>query len=431
MKQTKVFRLVLCLIMVSVLVAIGGQEVFAAKGVTITYWSHNNPDFVAANQQLIAKFEKKFPDIKVKYQYFPYEVLEQKLKAAYASRTESDVQQIFGSWAVEFTRHGHFDAVPDGMATEAKKRYFEATMGGYTYRGKLYGIPREYNLEYGGVLYYPDQLKAIGYDKFPTTYKDLIAAAQKLTKFDSKGNITRFGFDFTSTDNVPYLFLAFILQQGGSYWKADQVHVTFSTPEAEKAMREMADLVLKYKVTDMKHSTDPNTDISDYFFKGTSSMCFRGPWVIAAGLNTYKLNNFQYGPMPSYNGKSLAFAAESGWGEVVSARSKNKEAAWTFVKFISSEKNNALFNDRTYTIPADKAVARSPEFLKKNPLLKVSMDVLPYGKPIGPLQSVDRFKADIVYVEFQKVVDKKEDVRTALKNIEKETNKMIDELLAQ
>ncbi|TCL58827.1 carbohydrate ABC transporter substrate-binding protein (CUT1 family) [Hydrogenispora ethanolica] len=429
----RLFLAIFCTFIFSIAINFHGQQSFAAgaKNVTITYWTHDEPTFLAANKELIARFEKQYPNIKVKHQYFPYDVLEAKEKAAYATKNESDVQQIFGSWAIEFTKHGLFDAVPKSMADEAKRKYFQAPLGGYTFQGKLYGIPREFNLENGGVLYYPNEIAAAGWEKFPETYQDLVGLAQKLTKYDSKGNITHYGFDFSSTDNVPYLFLSLILQQGGNYWKPDNVHVTFTTPEAEKAMQAMADLILKYKVCDMKHSNDPNVDISDYFFKGTSGMCFRGPWVIANGVNTYKLKNFRYAPMPSFTGKSLAFAAESGWGEVVSARSKNKKAAWTFIKFITSQKNNLLFNSKTYTIPADKSVAASAEFMKANPLIKPSLDVLPYGRPIGPLQSVDRFKQEIVYAQFQKVVDKKIDIKTALKAIETQTNSMIDELLAQ
>ena len=435
MKKTcnRLLVVIFCMMIFSILFNFQLQQGFAAanKNVTITYWTHDEPTFLTVNKELIAKFEKQYPNIKIKHQYFPYDVLEAKEKAAYAAKNESDVQQIFGSWAIEFTKHGLFDAVPQNLAVEAKNKYFPAPMGGYIFKGTLYGIPREVNLENGGVLYYPNELKKAGWNRFPATYQDLIGLAQKLVKYDDKGNITHYGFDFTSTDNVPYLFLSLILQQDGNYWKPDNVHVTFTTPEAEKAMQAMADLILKYKVCDMKHSNDPNVDISDYFFKGTSGMCFRGPWVIANGVNTYNLKSFQYGSMPSFTGKSLAFAAESGWGEVVSARSKNKAAAWLFIKFITSHENNFLFNSKTYTIPADKSVAQSAELLKNNPLIKVSLDVLPYGRPIGPLQSVDRFKQEIVYAEFQKVVDKKEDIKTALKAIETQTNKMIDELLAQ
>ena len=173
------------------------------------------------------------------------------------------------------------------------------------------------------MLYYPADLKKAGYDEFPKTFAELMDAARKLTKYDTKGNPIHWGFDFMTTDNIPYLFLSFILQQNGSYWAADKIHVKFTTPEAQKAMQAMADMVLKDKVTEIKHLSDTNNDASNYFFKGESSMCFRGPWVIPVGTDEFELDNFSYGPMPSFTGTSKAFAAESGWGEVVSARTKN------------------------------------------------------------------------------------------------------------
>ena len=159
-------------------------------------------------------------------------------------------------------------------------------------------------------------------------------------------------------------------------------------------------------------------------------MCYRGPWVIPAGLDDFGVTDFDYAPMPSFTGDSKVFAAESGWGEVVSSRSKNKEAAWLFVKYITSKEKNMEFNIASYTVPADKTVAESSEYIEALPMMKTSLDILQYGKPIGPMQSMDTFK-NVVGDHFTKVCTGSEDVKDSLKNIEDEINNMIDERLAQ
>jgi len=160
-------------------------------------------------------------------------------------------------------------------------------------------------------------------------------------------------------------------------------------------------------------------------------MCFRGPWVIPVGKDEFQLDNFAYGPMPSFAGTSKAFAAESGWGEVVSAKTKNADSAWVFVKFISSPESHKLWNAVTNTIPSEKSVAESKDFLQSNPMIKVSLEVLPYGEPIGPLQSIDTFKSQIVVNNFTSLCTGGQDVATTLRKIEEETNKMIDDIRAQ
>lgn len=405
-----------------------GASGTSSKSVTITWWSHNNPDFVEANKKLIGDFNKVYPNIKINYQYFPYETMNAKLKASYAAHSESDIQQMFGTWATYYASHNWLSPVPVDAA-QMENDFFEAPLGAYKYNDKYYGIPHEYNIENGGVLAHPKMFQEENVPYPPKTWDELVAAAQKLTKTDSNGNITRFGFDFASLDNITFLFLSLILQQGGQYWDKDGVHVVFTTPEADKAMQTMADLILKYKVTDLKHLNQPNElDISDNFFRGQSAMTMRGPWTIATGLNTYKVKDFDYIPMPSFTDKPPYFAAESGWGEVVSANSKHTEEAWKFAEFITSKESSLYFNVRTFTVPARKDVAKDPEFVKQIPLMKTSLDVLEYGQWIGPLQDTDQFK-NILCTHFQNVVEGKEQVSQALQNIQNEVNKMIDQQL--
>jgi multiple sugar transport system substrate-binding protein len=396
---------------------------------SLTYWY--GQDWEDANKQMLDSFAKAYPNITVTATGFVYDTFIEKIRAAYSAGEESDVQQVFGDWASDLMKHKRLAPVPKDYAEQLKKRLFETTLGGYTSGGVLYGVPKEYNIECGGVLYYPADLKKAGYTEFPRTFAELTDAAKKLTRYDSKGHPIHWGFDFMSTDSIPYLLLSLILQQNGSYWASDKIHVTFRTPEAQKALQTMADLVLKDRVTEITHLSDTNNDASNYFYKGQSSMCFRGPWVIPVGKSEFQLDNFDYGPMPSFTGTSKAFAAESGWGEVVSARTKNADAAWAFVKFISSPESHALWNKVTNTIPSEKSLAESKEFIQSNPMIKVSLDVLPYGQPIGPLQSIDTFKSQIVVNNFTALCTGAQDAATTLKKIEEETNKMIDDIRAQ
>jgi multiple sugar transport system substrate-binding protein len=396
---------------------------------SLTYWY--GQDFDEANQALVAAFAKAYPNVTVTATGFVYDTYVEKVRVTYAGGAESDVQQIFGDWAADLMKNKRLSPVPPAYAASLRTRLYPTALAGYTYNGALYGVPREYNIESGGVLYYPEDLGRVGYSAFPATWDQMVDAARKLTKYDAKGVPVHWGFDFMTTDNTAYLFLSLVLQQGGSYWAADKVHVTFATPEARTALQAMADLVLRDKVTEVNHLGDTNNDASTYFFKGTSSMLFRGPWVIPIGKNDFGLDNYAYGAMPPFKGTSRAFAAESGWGEVVSARARDTAAAHAFVQFITSVDSMRGWNETTYTIPADKTIAESEEFLQTNPLIKASLDALPFGQPIGPLMSIDTFKAVIFTNNFTSLCLGKQDVAATLEAIERETNAMIDEKRAQ
>ncbi|TJY38274.1 ABC transporter substrate-binding protein [Cohnella pontilimi] len=392
--------------------------------VTLVWWTHDNPSFVEANKKRIEEYKKIKPNVTINYQYFPYDAFIQKAKAAYAGNNAPDIAQLFGTWVTDYAKNGHLDQAPN--QEDLKQNFFEAALGAYTVDDKIYGIPQEYNLENGGVLAHPQMFKDKGITYPPKTYAELIDAAKQLTVRDGN-KIKVKGFDFVSGDNIFFTFLSFILQQNADYWTSDG-HVNLTGPEAVTAMTKLKELITVDKVTDLSRFGD-NLDSSDYFFKGSSAMTIRGPWTIASGVNTYKVNDFEYIPMPSLTDSPPYFAAESGWGEVVAAKSKHKEEAWAFVNYMNQKEQALDFNVTTFTVPARKDAAEDPAYLQKLPMLKTSIDVLQYGKWVGPVQDRDFFVKS-VNDNFQLIASDKMSVEDGLKKIEQSVNEMIDKHLS-
>lgn len=391
----------------------------------VTWWTHNNPAFVAANKEMIARFEKANPDTHIVYQYFPYDVFVRKLQAGYRSQTVANMQQMFGTWVTEYARNGLLDPVPQDMAGTMKDRFWEAALGAYGFEGRYYGMPNEYNLENGGMLVSPKLLQSAGLKEAPKTWTDLVSAAEKLTKRDDKGKISQSGFAFTNNDSLTFLFLSMILQQGATYWADDGTHVNFSTPQAKKAWQDETALATKSKVDNEQSYTGDSYEV---FFRGKAGMAMRGPWVIAVGKDEFPKFQFRYDPMPPYNGKVNKFAAESGWGEVVNAKAdpKVKAMAWKFIDFMHQEDNIRDWNIRTFTVPSLKALKDDPQILKAAPDMKTSFAVLPYGQWVGPVQDRDRFW-QYIHDAFTSVELGRKEPLDALADAEKQINAMIDE----
>jgi len=393
----------------------------------ITWWTHNNTAFVAANKEMIKRFEAANPETHVVYQYFPYDIFINKLQTAYASGTEPDVQQMFGTWVTDYAKKGLLAELPSSKS-ELEAQFWPAALGAYVWEGKAYGLPHEYNLENGGMLVSPKLFKEAGLS-YPKTWDDLVVAAQKLTVWNGD-TLERSGFAFTNNDSLTFMLLSLILQQGASYWDKDGVHVTFNTPEAQKAWDFETGLEAKQKLTQEK--AYPNTiDTFDVFFQGKAAMAYRGPWVIGVANDSYPdmkyPADYEYVPVPAYvTGKPPLFAAESGWGEVVSSRSKHKDAAFKFVQFMGQQDNARDWNIQTFTVPAVKALKDDPAILKIAPALKTSFDALQYGQWVGPVQNRDRFW-QIIHDHYTAVVLGKENAADSPAKITTEINAMIDE----
>lgn len=384
--------------------------------VRLVFWGHQEDAFVDAYKKLIEDYQSTHPNIEIKFQSFPYEIYNQKLKASFSARTPPDIAEMFGTWVPEYSRNGALAELPNGE--ELRKKYFDAPLGGYMLSGKLYGLPMEYNIENGGMLIHPQMLKEKGIEHPPATWDELVEAAKKLTVRDDRGIKVK-GFDFVSGDNITFTFLSLILQQKGHFW-GENDHVNFQTPEAVKAMTTLKKFIAVDQVADLT-TFGGQLDISDYFFRGNAAMTYRGPWTIAAGLDNYKVNDFEYVAMPSFTSEKPVFAAESGWGTVVAQKSKAKAEALDFIQFMAQKENLKAWNLSTFTVPAKKEVAEDPEFLKENPYMKTSLAVLQNGQWIGPIADRDYFFKQ-VNDHFQLIVTGQESVENGLKAMERAIN---------
>jgi multiple sugar transport system substrate-binding protein len=375
---------------------------------------------------MIARFTKANPSVHINYQFFPYDVFVRKLQASYRAHNASDMQQMFGTWVTQYAQNGMLDAVPSKYASTIKTRFWPAALGAYGSGGKFYGMPKEFNLENGGMLVNLSMVKTV-----PKTWQQLVNLGHRLTKMDSKGKLSQAGFAFTNGDSITFLYLAMILQQGASYWAKDGKHVDFSTKAAKQAWIDETSLVTKYK-TDNEQSWGTQ-DSFDVFFRGHAAMAMRGPWVIPVAKDTYpktiKSIKYCYCTMPSYRG-APKFAAESGWGEVVNARSSAevKAAAWKFIDFMAQPNNLRDWALKTGTVPAVRSLQNDPRIVRQAPYMKTSFRVLPYGQWVGPVQDRDTFWGDI-HTAFTAVELGKQKPLDALADAQKRINSMIDQHL--
>jgi multiple sugar transport system substrate-binding protein len=406
----------------------------AASGdkVTLRLWSHQNSAFQKGNDEIIAKFMAQNPNIEVKYENFEYDLFIQTLQTSMPAGTEADIIEMFGTWVCSYARGGRLLEVPADVMTydQAKEIYFQAPLDGYYCDGKLYGLPHEFNLENGGVLVNPALFEAHGVAYPPAwkTFDELVADAAKLSEFDGD-TMTRSGFHFVTWDGLPFTLLAGILQQGSSYFAEDGKHFNFDTPEARNVIQMTIDLAQKHKVVDpVLFNNDPPNWVGDAFFAGNVAIGFVGSWAAGEGRINYPEMKFDYVTIPPYFGTEQRFAADSGWGKVVSVNTKHPQEAWLLAQFMTTEQDSALtWNTNTSTIPAMKALVENPDkILSAAPWLKPTFDLLPQGQYIGDLTDRDQLFYEIIYTHVLDAMQGNISAEEAAKMIHDEANAMVD-----
>jgi multiple sugar transport system substrate-binding protein len=409
-----------------VLYARGGGE--AAKGpATLTLWMNQAPAMNAAYQALADAYQKAHPQVKIQLQTFEYDTYIQTLQTAFPSGTESDLIMMFGTWVKSYAER--LSPVPQSLITPAaaREKFLAATLGGYLFNDTLYGIPQEFNIEYGAMLLNSAIAKQAGIDisKPWKTWDDVIRDMKKTVKKD-KGAMVRAGVGFTHKDGIAYTFLSLLKQYGGSPMNAQETAFTFDTDAGKKALTLMKRLVTEGLVDPVLFNEKENF-AADAFFGQVMTGAIIGPWVVADYSADFPdvVKVATYVPLPSVSDKPV-FIAASGWGLTVSKKSAAQERAWDIVKFIALDPKNALaWNVQTATLPAlaeNTRGAAAETLLAAHPYLSTHLGLIPYGVYQGHMPDSDAVVYDILYEAIHKLLRGTATVDQTLRTIQAQSD---------
>ena len=379
---------------------------------TLTFWCHQNEPWVKSYEEMAEKFEKENPEYTVDVQDYPYDVYNEKIQTAITSSTAGpDIIAVWGGMAPNFIGTDALSEVPEDLAKELDEDYMEPTVGSYKKNGKYYGVPMEYNLEYGGMVVNKKLFDEAGLS-YPTTWEELRNVSGSVSV--QNGDLVEMkGFEMFDTDSLICNYLAMILQQGGQYLEEDD-SVNFATTEGVTAMNEILDMI-KNGECDLTHLTDGEYCFNDVY-QDKGYMASVGSWAIGEGTDTYDLEygtDFEYVSVPQY-GSQMAFASETGWGLIVPENSKNKDAAWEFISFFSEPENLVEHNIACSQLPPRKSLLTNEKYIEEMPQVEVLLDILPNGQWMGPYNTSD-MRAILNQTFLNLCQEENPDVESALK----------------
>lgn len=301
----------------------------AQAPVTIKWWYHfDNPQMSPA--ALIAKFEAANPGIKVQAEAIPWgggNDYATRLFASIVAGGAPDCAQVKLNNHARLLEMDALAPLDDMLKGWAGKSDIAENVWAINRaaNGKTYYLPLHYVVLY---LYYRADLLAAAGVQPPKTPDDFLAAAKATTKGDVVGFGMRGGGG--GQDN----WGAFVLGGGANFTKGGMV-----SPKALAANNWYVELHTKQKVTAASAPTDGFRQIVDGFKAGRSAMIIHhigssNEMVQALG------DKVSATPVPVKPG-------EKGWTQfgdesnAVFASSKNKDAAFKWISFLSTGENNA------------------------------------------------------------------------------------------
>jgi multiple sugar transport system substrate-binding protein len=373
-------------------------------------------------KSMVDAFHAANTDVTVDAEVVPYADYETKLNTLLAGGSAPD---IFEVGYENFRKYAAKDLLLDLTPTIAADASFNPDIykklayDAFNYNGKQMGVTESFS---DVVLYYNKDLfdaKGMKYPDASWTWKDELAAAQKLT--DAKAGIWG-----TYAPIQFYEFYKTIAQNGGGVWDASG-KPTINSPANVEALQWMIDKASKYKVSPALNDdtfNQPDADLNA-FVAGKIAMVRFGIW----NFGRFKDAPFKWDIAlePGNTQKAHHFFAD---GLAASKDTKNAEAVWRFLKFFTSDP--AAVSKRIeagWSVPAvaDEAVMNA--YYKQTPpeskkIVTEALDslVLP---PVGPQpEKWGEFTA-AVGEELDKAKLGRSTAQEALDNAQKKVEKLL------
>lgn len=318
--------MVLVVLGVIIGVRLGGQLLNRNQPVTLTYWGLWETEEVM--RPVIAKFEADNPNIKVNYRRENYRQYRERLESAINRGEGPDLFRFHSTWIPMLKNQ--IEPVPEAiMSPEAFESLYHAVhVKDLLAKTTLWGIPMMFD---GLGLYVNEELFSSAGVSVPRTYEDLMQVIPRLTVKNGNEIITS-AIALGTTNNIDHfsdILGLMIVQNGGELAKP--------TGETREKVEEALVFYRKFATpSDQLYTWNELQDNAvAAFANGRLAMMIAPSW---RAFDVQALNStlrFRIEPVPQLPRSNASWA--SYWVEGVSSKSKNKEAAFTFLKYITSQ----------------------------------------------------------------------------------------------
>ncbi|WP_339019154.1 ABC transporter substrate-binding protein [Corynebacterium simulans] len=387
----------------------------------LTWWSNHPGSSKDIETEIISRFEKENPDIKINLidAGKNYEEAAQKFNAALTGSDLPDIVVLSDVWWYNFAINGQIANV-DELAKEANvdlSSYVQPLYEDYAYDGGHFALPfaRSTPLFY----YNKDAWKKAGLpDRGPKSWDEMDKWATKLA--DANPDMQAFGWG-DAVDYLGWIFQGPLWSKGGAY--SDEWELKFTDPKTIEAVEWLK------KVTDEKEG---------YSYVGNDmAMEFSTGRAAATVLSTGDLSGitenakFDLGTafLPNPNGDGACPTGGAGLA-IPAGIDKNRQiAAIKFIDFVTNDQNTAYWSQNVGYMPVRKTAMELDEqkkFMEENPNFKTAIEQLPDTRPQDYARVFLPGADQEIGGAFEKIVTNRDDVKKTLTDLEKTLQSIYD-----
>jgi multiple sugar transport system substrate-binding protein len=316
-------------------------------------------------KRFAAQFHKLYPTITVNFINVSADSEQQKLTTMVAGGTPPDAAYVDSGTVANFASRGILQNLGPfiGQSKVVKSsEYIPSFRAMNTYRAHMYGLP--FDGESTAIFYRTDLFKAAGIKTVPKTWAQFQADAKALTDPAKK----QYGFGLFGQE-AAYYWYPWLWSAGGHLVSANGKQILFNSP----AGRAAADFYIglrKYSPPDYWNSNSWDGRVA--FPNGQAAMYEAGSWFGGTMESEFPKIKGKWSTFPIPVNKRCATDI-AGDSLVLFNSSKNTDAAWLWIQYLSRQPNIELWNAGTpgsTELPPVTALLKSPQTYQANPWLR-------------------------------------------------------------
>lgn len=323
-------------------------------------------------RKIADKFEEKNPDIKINIQVVDWDNYWTMLEAG---ATGGSLPDTFWMHSNEIYRYGSNEMLlplDDYLAksTEAKLENFPEGLNEiYNINGKQYAVPKDFDTI--GLWYNKKMFDEAGiaYPDDTWDWNKLKEVAKQLTKADG----SQYGFGAGLSNQEGYY--NFIYQNGGTVITDDKKS-GYDDPKTIEAL----DYYFSFVKEKLSPALTVDKERAEAFQNGLVAMSVFGSWNLSGfSANDYIRENADVAVLPKGPDGTRA-TIFNGLGNAIAANTKNPDAAWKWVEYLSSKEAQEMQASLGVAISAYKGTADTWVNSNKDFAIKNYVDMLDYAQ---------------------------------------------------
>jgi len=263
----------------------------------------------------------------------------------------------------------------DSSSTITKDDFTPGMISTGTFNGKLYTLATDIG-DYA-IVYNKKMFADAGITSTPTTWAELAADAQKLTK-----GTTQYGIylPISSGEWPVFTWQSMLWGAGGQFLNADNTKVEFNSQAGVDALTAWVDLIKSGAAYPQSLFSSTNNGGTAALSAKKAAMAYDGAYNLATLDSALGADNVGVFAVPGLTQPGMNLGTDNSY--ILKGTSDQEKGAWAFLQYWLKPSVQAQWDVATGFFPANQKTSDDPtwkQYLAKNPRISTFVDELKYA----------------------------------------------------